>query len=486
MQVTQKLAQFAANFDSSQIPESALSQAKAGIMDWLFVALAARPQLSDAWRNFSEQTLSQGGRAESTVLIRADRATENQAALINGCIGHVLDYDETCPKVRSHLFAAIFPALLALSEARGLSGKQLLCAFVIGHEVAMRVGEAITPAWIQAGWHGTSLFGIFGAAAGCARLLGLDAARTNMALGLACSMAGGVAVNFGSMAKPFHAGMSSERGLLAAQLAATGFTANPAAMEGALGFYHAYNWGQSADTHVFDHLGSPFGLETPGMSAIKLYPCCHGLATNIEYGIRIREAHHPKLDEVDSIEIHSQPKTLCAMLSKQYADTGEGLQWGYKGPPRKMASILPTTGSQAKFSKEYAFARALVDGQVRMQHLTDEAVNAPEIRRWMEKISLYHNSDMEAYANQYPEETAPHAERMILRLKNGQVIQEEQIFIRGMTRRPLSFEDVQAKYQDCGQVAGLSPARIDQLVDLTRELERMDSLRPLIDLMRVP
>jgi 2-methylcitrate dehydratase PrpD len=104
----------------------------------------------------------------------------------------------------------------------------------------------------------------------------------------------------------------------------------------------------------------------------------------------------------------------------------------------------------------------------------------------MEKISLYHNSDMEAYANQYPEETAPHAERMILRLKNGQVIQEEQIFIRGMTRRPLSFEDVQAKYQDCGQVAGLSPARIDQLVDLTRELERMDSLRPLIDLMRVP
>ncbi len=75
MQVTQKLAQFAANFDSSQIPESALSQAKAGIMDWLFVALAARPQLSDAWRNFSEQTLSQGGRAESTVLIRADRAT---------------------------------------------------------------------------------------------------------------------------------------------------------------------------------------------------------------------------------------------------------------------------------------------------------------------------------------------------------------------------------------------------------------------------
>ena len=483
MQVTRKLARFVAQTDFSQIPAAALTQAKMGIMDWLFVTLAARPQLDSAWRGFIEQVLSQGGRAESTILFSTGRATENQAALINGCVGHVLDYDETCPKVRSHLFAAIFPALLAVCEARGFSGKRLLGAFVTAHEVAMRVGEAITPAWIQAGWHGTSLFGIFGATAGCAQLLGLDEARVGMALGLACSMAGGVAVNFGTMAKPMHAGMAAERGLLAAQLAATDFTANPAAMEGTLGFYHAYNWGRPGDIDVFDHLGSPFGLETPGMSAIKLYPCCHGLATNIEYGIRIRNKHRPGLDEIDSIEIHSQPKTLCAMLSKQYADTGEGLQWGYKGPPRKMASVLPVTGSQAKFSKEYAFARALVDGEVRMHHLTDAAVNEPAIRQWMEKTTLYHNSELEDYSNQYPEETAPHAERMIIRLKNGEVIQEEEIFIRGMTRRPLSFEDIQGKYRDCGQVAGLTPARIDRIIAMSQELERLDSLQPLLDLV---
>jgi 2-methylcitrate dehydratase PrpD len=476
MQVTLKAAQFIAQTSVAEIPPAAMQQAKAGIMDWLFVALAGQAQADGALRNFREQLLSQGGNPESTVIGTPLRATANQAALVNGCIGHVLDYDETCPKVRSHLFAAIFPALLALAEARGASGKELLAAFIIGHEVAMRVGEAITPGWIKAGWHGTSLFGIFGAAAGSARLMGLDAGKTRMALGLAASMASGVAVNFGSLAKPLHAGMGAERGLFAAQLAHTGFTANPDALEGALGFYHAYNWGNPAQEDIIDRLGRPFGLETPGMSAIKLYPCCHGLATNIECGIRIHQQYALQCEEIAAIEMHSQPKTLCAMLSRRYEDSGEGLAWGYQGPPRQMQSILPTTGAQAKFSKEYAFSRALRDGEVRMHHLTDDAVNEPGIRQWMEKIRIYHNSELEAFSNQYPEETAPHAERMIIRLKDGRTIQEEEIFILGMTRRPLSADDVGFKYQDCGAVAGLASEQIDRIISLTRALDELEAV----------
>lgn len=481
MHFTEKIAEFVSEAEFRNIPETALNQAKAGILDWFFVAMAGQAQAGMAVRNFTEMMLSKGGASDSTIIGLPGKVTENQAALINGCIGHIMDYDETCPKVRSHLFASIFPALLSAAEFREASGKDLLTGFIVGHEVAMRIGEAITPAWIKAGWHGTSLFGIFGAAAGCATLLGLDSHKVRMAIGIAASMASGVAVNFGSMTKPLHAGMAAERGLLAAQLAQSGFTANPNALESALGFYHAYNWGAPADADIFNSLGKPWGLETPGISGIKLYPCCHGLATNIECGIRIHHQHQLKLEDIESVEMHSQPKTLCAMLSREYEDNGQGLQWGYQGPPRQMKSVLPATGAQAKFSKEYAFSRSVKDGAVRMEHLTDEAVNEPEIRKWMEKIKIYHNSELESYSNQYPEETAPHAERMIVNLKNGNTIQEEEIFILGMTKRPLSFKDVEFKYHDCGSVAGLTTEKIEQIISLLNNLEQIDNVGAMME-----
>jgi 2-methylcitrate dehydratase PrpD len=479
MEISQHIANFVATTKYSDIPYAALRQAKASIMDWLFVALAGRSQFGGPLQEMCEQILGHGARPQSSLIGRTNKTSENHAALINGTIGHALDYDETCPKVRSHLFASIFPAVLAAAEARGLSGRQLLSSFVIGHEVALRVGEAITPFWMKAGWHGTSLFGIFGAAAGCAKLMGLEAGQTRMALGLAASMASGLAVNFGSLAKPLHAGMAAERGLFAAQLARVGFTANPNALEGTMGFYHAYNWGEAIVEKAFDSLGRPWGLETPGMSAIKLYPCCHGLTTNVECGIRIHEKDAPNFEDVDLIEIHSQPKSLCAMLSRVYAD-GEDLQWGYQGPPRMMKSKLPETGTQGKFSKEYAFARALKDGQVRMHHMTDGAVQDPEIRRWMEKIKVFHNSELEVASNQYAEETGPHAERMLVRLKSGRVLTEEEIFILGMARRPLAFEDVRFKYKDCGSVAGLPPEDIDTIISLATGLEQLNDLTLLL------
>ena len=145
-----------------------------------------------------------------------------------------------------------------------------------------------------------------------------------------------------------------------------------------------------------------------------------------------------------------------------------------------MKSKLPETGTQGKFSKEYAFARALKDGQVRMHHMTDEAVQDPEIRRWMEKIKVFHNSELEVASNQYAEETGPHAERMLVRLKNGRVLTEEEIFILGMARRPLAFEDVRFKYKDCGSVAGLPPEDIDTIISLATGLEQLNDLTLLL------
>jgi 2-methylcitrate dehydratase PrpD len=176
----------------------------------------------------------------------------------------------------------------------------------------------------------------------------------------------------------------------------------------------------------------------------------------------------------------SQPKTLCSMLSREFENTGKELEWGYQGPPCQMKIVLPTTGGQAKFSKEYAFSRAVKDGRVGLADLTNQAVNEPEIRKWMEKIKIYHNSEMEQYSNQYPEETAPHAERMIIKLKNGEIIEEEDIFIRGMTKRPLFFDDVVFKYDDCGVTAGISKKKIDAIISMVNHIEQIEDVGTLM------
>jgi 2-methylcitrate dehydratase PrpD len=117
---------------------------------------------------------------------------------------------------------------------------------------------------------------------------------------------------------------------------------------------------------------------------------------------------------------------------------------------------------------------------VGLADLTDQAVNEPEIRKWMEKIKIYHNSEMEQYSNQYPEETAPHAERMIIKLKNGEIIEEEDIFIRGMTKRPLFFDDVVFKYDDCGVTAGISKKKIDAIISMVNHIEQIEDVGTLM------
>lgn len=279
--------------------------------------------------------------------------------------------------------------------------------------------------------------------------------------------------------------MASERGIMCARLAANGITANSKALEGELGFFHAYNWGQDIRDNVFNCFGNPWGLETPGISSIKLYPCCHGVATNIECGRRIHDKYRPSLDDVKEIEIHSQFKSLCSMLSKVYDDNGESLEWGYDGPPRRIKTLLPITGPQGKFSKEYTFSRAVMEGNVRLEHFTDKAVNDPQVKKWMDKIRVYHNSELEKYSNQYPEETAPHAERMIVRLRDGRAIREEEIFILGMTRRPLSFDDVVSKYHDCGKIACISGDKIDRIISLADDIDKLENVSELLSLLKI-
>src|SRR5271169_5674600 len=135
-----------------------------------------------------------------------------------------------------HPSVAILPGLLALAELKGSSGREVVTAFVAGYETACRIGAALQPGHYNLGFHSTGTVGSFGAAAACARLLGLDAEATAVALGIAGTQAAGLKSQFGTMCKPLHAGKAAQNGLLAARLASRGFTSRPDAIECAQGF----------------------------------------------------------------------------------------------------------------------------------------------------------------------------------------------------------------------------------------------------------
>ena len=224
----------------ADLPDDVKTVAHQCALDWFGCALlGSHEPLSGILRD--EFSHRQGRCRVLGSNLQLDPAT---AALLNGASGHALDYDDTSAAVGCHATAPVFPAVLAMADEIGASGADLMAAFVVGVEIEGRIGNAIGHEHYRNGWHTTATFGTFGAAAGVAHLLKLDASQYATAMALAASAAAGVKANFGTMTKPYHAGQAAERGLVAARLAARGFTANRDAINGNQGYVQSAGIGR--------------------------------------------------------------------------------------------------------------------------------------------------------------------------------------------------------------------------------------------------
>src|SRR4029077_8154201 len=223
--LTRALAEQASAVTYDALPEPVRALARQCLLDYYGVALAGA---DDPLAHILLDELAEaGGAAQAGVIGHRARLPALSAALVNGAIGHALDYDDVNLAMPGHPSVAILPGLLALAEARQSSGHEVVAAFVAGYETACRIGMALRPGHYNLGFHATGTVGTFGAAAACARLLGLDAAMTGQALGIAGTQASGLKSQFGTMSKPFHAGKASHNGLLAARLAGRGVKCRP-------------------------------------------------------------------------------------------------------------------------------------------------------------------------------------------------------------------------------------------------------------------
>jgi 2-methylcitrate dehydratase PrpD len=453
MDVTKRLAEWSSSWrgDASEV---ALHWARSAVYDTVACMVAGAGDEGTArLRNIA----ASWGAGPATVVGATSAAAAPWAAMVNGMATHVLDYDDNVHYAMTHPSAVILPALLALAEEIDASGRQVLEAWIVGLEVQVAIGLGINRLHYDNGWHATSTVGTIGAAAACGRLLGLDAEKMRNAISFGVSMASGVKAQFGTMAKPFHAGMAAKNAVIAAQLAAGGMDASPEPIDAHYGFRPLYAGPASRGWEgLLDQLGKPLAVEKYGLEP-KFYPCCAGSHRAVDGLFELREKHGFTADDVAEIV------TLVG--------------WG------NASSLMyprPTQEMEARFSMEYTIAVALRDGRLVLSDFTPEAVRRPEILRLLPlvKMETHDRGDAEGPAERKPA-------RITVKLKNGTVLETSVQHARGTKYRPFTAAELDEKFRDC--VEGFVPAAAyAALQQGLRNFESLTSIRPVMKHLRFP
>src|SRR5580765_4731867 len=265
MTIIEAIAERIAAINYADLPSEAVDWAKAAILDTVGVTLAGA---GEECAQIVERVLASSA-GECLIFGSDHRVGPLDAALINGTASHALDFDDVSNSLGGHPSAPILPALFALGERLDCTGRAFIAAYVAGFETETRIARGVHFHHYEKGWHPTATLGVFGAAAGCCHLMGLDRARTAQALAIAASLASGIKANFGTMTKPLHVGHTARNGLFAARMAREGFTANPGALEHRQGFLMVFNGAGNFDVEaILKDWGRPYDIVSPGL-AIK-------------------------------------------------------------------------------------------------------------------------------------------------------------------------------------------------------------------------
>ena len=388
---------------------------------------------------------------ETTVIGQGFKSSALNAALANGTAAHAMDFDHSFT-LMGQPTSPIIPAAFALGEALGASGRQIIEAYGAGYEVTAKLVHSLRNSEHE-GWHAPSMVGVFGATAACAKLLGLNASKVEMALGMSASMAGGIVANFGTMTKPLHAGLSARNGVLAAKLAAGGYTANGKAIESGFGFYKVLHQNTSIDEKPIEELGQSYALLSDGIR-IKPYPC-GGLT-------------HQAIDSI--LEFRAKNGLTPEMVERVDVDV-------VKHTFERIVFKVPQTSIQGKFCMPYLVARALIDGKVSLHAFTDAAVRDQNVLKLAERVQMNLDESLK--------KTDPGGRpcRVTVRLKDGKVLTREAQNSKGSREFPMSDAELRGKFTECAREA-LSAEAADRALAMIEGLEKVENVRSLTEILR--
>ncbi|MCK8484035.1 MmgE/PrpD family protein [Aliiroseovarius sp. S2029] len=295
------------------------------LMDWASVTMAGTGE--PVARIMRDMAVDDGGGAQASVAGLARKLPVRAAAMVNGTTSHALDYDDTHFAHIGHPSVAVVPAALAIAEWIEAPGADMLDAALIGVEGSIRMGRWLGRSHYQTGFHQTATAGAFGATLAAGRLLALSADQMAHALGLCATRAAGLKSQFGTMGKPYHAGLAAQTGVEVARAAKAGFVSTLDGIEGAQGFGRTH--AAQADISAIEGLGRTWDILT---ISHKFHACCHGT--------------HAMLEALAKIDIAAP-------------DMAEMQLWTH---PRWMSVCNiphPRTGLEVKFSYAHCAAMAL-------------------------------------------------------------------------------------------------------------------------------
>jgi len=403
--ITRILAAFVAAHPSRGWPDAVEREAHRTFYNWLGCAIgAARHETAEA-AVAAVQMLQPAPQA--TVLGRIEKVDMASAALINGITSHTFDFDDTHLRTIIHPAGPVVSAVLALAEQRGSSGRAVIDALVLGIDVACRIGNAIYPDHYDRGWHITGSTGMLGAAAGCARLLGLSPKQTTMALGIAASQPVGLREQFGTMTKPFHPGAAARAGLMSALLAGKGFTASERALEAPRGLVQVVS-DKRAWNEVTDQLGERFEIS---FNTYKPFACGVVIHPSIDACVQLREQGITP-EQIDRIELRVHSLVLELTGKKE-----------------------PKDGLQGKFSVYHGCAAGLIYGRAGEEEFSDAVVNDPRAVELRNKVH--------ATVDDSINEDSAHVSAV---LKDGRRVDVRVAHAIGSVQNPLSDAQLEAKF----------------------------------------
>jgi 2-methylcitrate dehydratase PrpD len=361
-----------------------------------------------------------------------------------------MDYDFTFLSGQS--VSPVIPAILPIAETTGALPAECLAAFIIGSEIATRLIRASPRISNDGGWHTTGVVGAIAAAAACARLMKLPAAKIADAIGISASLASGIAVNYGTMTKPLHSGNAARNGVLAASLASRGFTAHHAVFEGGAGFFDTFDRGLDRSYAPFDDLGHRFDLVTIGYS-LKAYPCGGRGHTAIEAALALREKIGARLAEIGAIQ---------CFLSRSSA--------------QRVNARYPDTLEAAKFSAAYVIAYSLVHGAPRIPAFTEQALQDQRVRALAKLVTATADPALSDALGESPA-------RLKIMLKDGQTFEERRDYATGSAKVPMTEAQLEEKFNDCAAQA-LAPEPAKNILAILNNLAERHSLADLWPLLR--
>lgn len=448
--VTPALGRWTAELSLSQVPAEVIAQMKRCLLDSIGCGIYGALQ---PWGRIAADVVigfSKGGAC--SLFARGESVSPPDAALANGTAIHGFEIDDAHVSSSLHPGAVTLPAALATAQVQNASGAELLMALIAGYEVGLRVGICAGVSHSTSGYHVTGTAGTLSAAAAAARLLRLDADAASHALAIGATQAAGLyAARLGAMTKRFHAGRAAQSGVIAAYLAAKGFTGSLDALEAPFGGFLSTLRGQHDASSILEALGSSWETERVGL---KAYAACASAHTTID---GVRELRRNGL----------APENLAGMTIRVSKKSAINIGWPY----------APAEVITAQMNGQYAAAVTLLDGDAFIDQYAPERLADPEILKLVPRISFVHDPEIDVGGA-----GKRHTVKIEAVLSDGRRLSTTIEQRRGSNHHPLSDEEVLEKFRRLARLA-LNDEQVEETIARIAALEGESNLNRLTELL---